>query len=61
MQKVNRSEFTGLEIVSVVVIGLENRVSAIFAASTTPTNADVQPMVAHDANCFTLFGPVYAQ
>ena len=46
---------------SLAATGLENRVSAIFAASTTPTNADVQPMVARDANCFTFFGPFYAQ
>ena len=35
MQKVNRSEFTGLEIVSVVVSGLETRVSATLAVVST--------------------------
>ena len=46
MQKVNRSEFTGLEIVSVVVIGLENGVSAILGTGTTLATAHMRPTVA---------------
>ena len=45
MQKVNRSEFTGLEIVSVVVIGLDNPVSASFGVGASPESAHVRSSV----------------
>ena len=45
MQKVNRSEFTGLEIVSVVVIGLENSVGAGLALGASPASAQVRSTV----------------